>query len=84
MRKILHVLPRCTIILSTLFLIFLVPDHFNPLARFADNDISPKLLLGFCFLSLICCMRFCAIQRAQLPPSIKEADKSAFDTPCFF
>lgn len=74
MRRILHVLPHCTIILSTLFLIFLILDHFNPLTRFVDNDISQKLLFCLCLLSLACCIRLCAIQRAKRLASAKEAD----------
>ena len=37
-----------TVILSVMFIVFLVLDQFNPMMNFIDNNISRWLLAGLC------------------------------------
>ena len=48
MKKFLAVLSHLTVILSLVFIVFLVMDQFNPMMNFIDNPISRWLLAGLC------------------------------------
>ena len=48
MNKIYALLRHTTVILSLMFLVFLVLDQFNPMMNFIDNGISRWLLAGLC------------------------------------
>lgn len=48
MNKIYALLRHTTVILSLMFLVFLVLDQFNPMMNFIDNNISRWLLAGLC------------------------------------
>ena len=48
MNKIYALLRHTTVILSLMFLVFLVLDQFNPMMNFIDNDISRWLLALLC------------------------------------
>jgi len=48
MNKIYALLRHTTVILSLMFLVFLVLDQFNPMMNFIDNGISRWLLVGLC------------------------------------
>ncbi len=48
MNKLYALLRHITVILSLMFLVFLVLDQFNPMMNFIDNDISRRLLFGLC------------------------------------
>ena len=48
MNKALTVICHLTVILSLMFLVFLVLDQFNPMMNFIDNGISRWLLAGLC------------------------------------
>ena len=48
MNKIYALLRHTTVILSLIFLVFLVLDQFNPMMNFIDNGISRWLLVGLC------------------------------------
>ena len=48
MRKARTILGHVTVILSMMFLTFLVLDQFNPMMNFVDNGISHVLLAALC------------------------------------
>ena len=48
MSKVRAILRHTTVILSLMFLVFLVLDQFNPMMNFIDNNISRCLLAGLC------------------------------------
>ena len=48
MRKARTILSHVTVILSMMFLTFLVLDQFNPMMNFVDNGISHVLLAALC------------------------------------
>ena len=48
MRKARTILSHVTVILSMMFLTFLVLDQFNPMMNFVDNGISHVLLVALC------------------------------------
>ena len=48
MRKARDILCHITVILSAMFLVFLILDQFNPMMNFVDNDVSHLLLGALC------------------------------------
>ena len=48
MIKLRNLLTHTTVILSIMFLVFLVLDQFNPMMNFIDNGISRWLLALLC------------------------------------
>ena len=54
MNKAAAVLTHLTVILSFMFVVFLILDQFNPMMNFVDNDVSRWLL---CILCLSCILR---------------------------
>ena len=48
MNKVIGFLTHLTVILSLVFIVFLVLDQFNPMMNFIDNGISRWLLAGLC------------------------------------
>ena len=44
MSKLHKIASHLTVILSLMFIVFLVLDQFNPMMNFVDNDISRWLL----------------------------------------
>lgn len=48
MRKTRDFLSHVTLILSAMFIVFLVLDQFNPMMNFVDNGISRWLLGTLC------------------------------------
>ncbi len=48
MSKARAILRHTTVILSLMFLVFLVLDQFNPMMNFIDNGISRWLLAALC------------------------------------
>ena len=48
MKRAHDVFSHCTVILSIMFLVFLVLDQFNPMMDFVDNGISRWLLAALC------------------------------------
>ena len=48
MNKAIGFLTHLTVILSFIFIVFLVLDQFNPMMNFIDNDLSRWLLAGLC------------------------------------
>ncbi len=48
MNKAISLLGHAVVILSLMFLVFLVLDQFNPLMNFVDNGISRWLLAALC------------------------------------
>ncbi len=57
MNKLLEVLRHLTVILSLMFLVFLILDQFNPMMNFVNNGIS------LCLLGLLC---VCGIAQSVL------------------
>ena len=52
MNKAESLLTHLTVILSLMFVVFLILDQFNPLMNFIDNDLSRWLLLALCLIVL--------------------------------
>ena len=48
MRALHSVCSHLTVILSIMFIVFLVLDQFNPMMNFIDNPISRALLAALC------------------------------------
>ena len=48
MNKAESLLTHLTVILSLMFVVFLILDQFNPMMNFIDNGISRWLLAGLC------------------------------------
>ncbi len=48
MNKTLAVFSHLTVILSLVFIVFLILDQFNPMMNFVDNPISRGLLGALC------------------------------------
>ncbi|WFR58505.1 hypothetical protein QA584_05385 [Anaerocolumna sp. AGMB13025] len=53
MNIIKNILPHIIIILSGIFIIFLILDNYNPTMNFINNTVSIKLFWIFCLLSII-------------------------------
>ena len=53
MNKIYALLRHSTVILSLMFLLFLVLDQFNPMMNFVDNGISRWLLAALCLSGIV-------------------------------
>lgn len=53
MKIIRSLLPHILIILSGIFMTFLVLDGYNPTMEFVNNPVSLKLLWVFCILSVL-------------------------------
>jgi hypothetical protein len=53
MNIIKSILPHIIIILSGIFLVFLILDNYNPTMNFINNTISIKLFYIFCVLSIV-------------------------------
>ena len=68
MNKAVAVLTHLTVILSFMFVVFLILDQFNPMMNFVDNGVSRWLL---CALCLGC------ILRASCPGGAQAAERPA-------
>lgn len=53
MRVIRSILPHILVILSGIFIVFLILDGYNPTMNFINNTVSLKLFWAFCILSII-------------------------------
>ena len=53
MIKLRNLLTHTTVILSIMFLVFLILDQFNPMMNFIDNDVSRWLLFALCLSSIL-------------------------------
>ena len=53
MNIIKNILPHIIIILSGIFIVFLILDNYNPTMNFINNTISMKLFWVFCILSIV-------------------------------
>ncbi|MHC1787643.1 MAG: hypothetical protein AB9880_11365 [Christensenellales bacterium] len=53
MKRMLRALPHACIVLSVMFLVFLVLDDYNPMMAFIDSGISKGLLAALCLLSIL-------------------------------
>ncbi len=53
MTKFRGILNHLIVILSLMFLVFLVLDQFNPMMNFVDNPISHGLLAGLCAAGIL-------------------------------
>lgn len=51
-KKLCRALPHAVIILSLMFIVFLILDVYNPLMQFVDNGIS-RVLLGLLTIASI-------------------------------
>jgi len=51
--KLRSVLPHIIIIVSGIFLVFMILDYYNPTMNFVNNNINMKLFLAFCVLSIV-------------------------------
>lgn len=53
MNKVRMLLSHLTVVLGTMFIVFLVLDQFNPMMNFIDNDASRWLLFALCLSSIL-------------------------------
>ncbi len=53
MNKTLAVFSHLTVILSLVFIVFLILDQFNPMMNFVDNGISRWLLAALCLSGIV-------------------------------
>ncbi len=53
MNKIRVLFSHLTVILSLIFVVFLILDQFNPMMNFVDNGISRCLLAALCLSGII-------------------------------
>lgn len=53
MRIFETILRHLTVVLSMMFLVFLVLDQFNPMMNFVDNGISHGLLAALCICGIL-------------------------------
>lgn len=53
MKVIRSILPHIMIIISGIFVVFLILDGYNPTMNFINNPVSLKLLWTFCILSAL-------------------------------
>lgn len=51
MKRMKVILPHAGIVLSLMFMVFLVLDDYNPMMNFLTNSISTVLLGIFCLIS---------------------------------
>lgn len=52
MRRLRTILPHVCIVLSLMFLVFLVLDDYNPMMDFLTNPVSKALLAALCAASV--------------------------------
>lgn len=53
MRKISRFFCHVSVVLSLMFIVFLVIDHYNSAMQFIDSDLSKALLMVFAICSLV-------------------------------
>jgi hypothetical protein len=53
MKMLKNIVPHVGIILSVVFIVFLILDEYNPTMNFVNNSISTGMLLVLCAVSLI-------------------------------
>ena len=53
MKTVLRMLVHVTLILSVLFIVFLILDQFNPTMNFVNNEISEKMLWVLCVSAIV-------------------------------
>ena len=53
MNKAESLLTHLTVILSLMFVVFLILDQFNPMMNFIDNDVSRWFLFALCLSGIL-------------------------------
>lgn len=53
MKRVKVILPHAGIVLSMMFMVFLVLDDYNPMMNFLTNSLSIVLLGVFCLISFV-------------------------------
>ena len=53
MKRVKVILPHACIVLSLMFMVFLVLDDYNPMMNFLTNSLSSVLLGVFCLISFV-------------------------------
>ena len=53
MKTVFRMLAHLTLILSVLFIVFLILDQFNPTMDFVNNEISEKMLWVLCISAIV-------------------------------
>ena len=53
MNKLKTICSHLSVILSLMFIVFLILDQFNPMMNFMDNEISRWLLSALCLSSIL-------------------------------
>ena len=53
MKRMKVILPHAGIVLSLMFMVFLVLDDYNPMMNFLTNSLSIVLLGVFCLISFV-------------------------------
>jgi hypothetical protein len=65
MKPFIKVAPHIAIVLSVVFIVFLVLDQFNPTMNFVNNDISMAMLWVLCLASLLNAVLLIAVDRRR-------------------
>lgn len=53
MNKAAGLLNHLAVVLSFMFVVFLILDQFNPMMNFIDNDVSRWLLFALCLTGIL-------------------------------
>ena len=53
MDKLHTTMTHLTVVLGTMFLVFLILDQFNPMMNFVNNTVSRWLLAGLCLSGIV-------------------------------
>lgn len=68
MKYLGRILPHVTMILSVVFIVFLILDEYNPTMNFINNDISPKMLVALCVSAFASAVLLIAHDRRKRQP----------------
>ena len=60
MNKVRTLLSHLTVILGTMFIVFLVLDQFNPMMNFTDHPVTHVLLAILCISGIALHVMYCA------------------------
>jgi hypothetical protein len=71
MKMLRSILPHIVVIISGIFMTFLVLDGYNPTMEFVGNPVSLKLLWAFCILSILNSVIIIASNRKKWRKSTK-------------
>lgn len=65
MKYLIKLLPHLIIILSVVFMVFLILDEYNPTMNFISNEISEVMLWVLCIASVVNAIIMIAVSRSH-------------------